>query len=342
MNELKKVEHYYNRTKKQKRRNSVNYTQKIQYVFYVDKNNKTQGDYKEYYRSGNLLSVGNYIDNKREGLEICYFDDNQKTKRHEIMYHNDVRQGISIYYYGNGMKGTESTYHNNLLQGQYITYYLTGMKKTEYTCVNGKREGKLTTYFGEGTVESIQYYKNDKLHGTSTFYALSSTPYTNYLTSIQNHENGLAEGVFIQYCDCGKKKEEYYLHRDLQEGKRTTWYECKDIIKSIVNYEAGNVRGELKYWRENGNLYCWKYYMTSEFIVWKDIKHIVKRWKLLTKFIILKKERRMKLRLKKVRKKITHLNILVYTTIMSYLTWDETMNIIRKFESKKAKELIYT
>jgi len=94
------------------------------------KNKKKNGPAKEYYPSGNLRSLVNYVDNVTIGETIWYFENGQPYR--VTPYVNGKMEGIRKIYYENGKLQAEIPYKNNQL--------IIGTK--EYT-----QEGKLISSY---------------------------------------------------------------------------------------------------------------------------------------------------------------------------------------------------
>ncbi len=95
--------------------------------------------------SGKIISQGDMIGKKREGLWRYFHRDSDK-----IM--------------------SEEHYVNDLIQGEKKVYFLNG-KLTELTnYVDGKRHGKSTIYSDRGDVMKEFVYDNNELHGRTVYY----------------------------------------------------------------------------------------------------------------------------------------------------------------------------
>jgi hypothetical protein len=154
--------------------------------------------------------------------------------------------------------------------------------------------------------------------------------------------------------------EEYYINRDGQRegiykvyylsGKKYTESEYKDGIlekykqwhpngNMIMYYTSKNKQfnGEYKQWSHQGSMLRWKYYCNQYCFyigdtstAWRDIKYCVHGWKVLTKLIETKKERRIKKQMMVIKNKISKINdCLMYSLIMDYVNWNEKRNILK-------------
>lgn len=96
------------------------------------------GESKEYYETGELKSVGNYKNNKKEGIETEYWE--------------------------TGVIKTKSFYKNNLLIDIQTLYYPVGNILAKYHWNDGNKVGSSSTFYANGDVREYSYYSlNGKL-----------------------------------------------------------------------------------------------------------------------------------------------------------------------------------
>ena len=79
---------------------------------------------KEYYPSGKLKSVGNYVDGEKEGIYKEYYENGQLW--FEENYKKGKLDGLSKTYYENGQLWIEENYKNDKKNGVYSEYSKTG------------------------------------------------------------------------------------------------------------------------------------------------------------------------------------------------------------------------
>ena len=133
-----------------------------------------------------------------------------------------------------------------------------------------------------------------------------------------------------------RKIQETRYENDKKSGKKIHWYE-NGKISSITHYNCNEENGEIKYYHEDGTLYYWTYHFKPKRIMpfkpkrIMPIDEIIYKWKMLTKFINLKKERRMIKRLLEVKNTLCLFDTVTYMTIMSYLDWYDRLDIIKNF-----------
>jgi antitoxin component YwqK of YwqJK toxin-antitoxin module len=127
------------------------------------KNGKLEGEYKRYYESGNLEEIRYYKDDKLEG-EFKKYDKNGNLEK--IGYYKDnKREGEWKEYdwYDNKSQVRKICfYKNDEAEGEYKEYYGNGHLKIIGYFKNGEAEGEYKEYYGNGKLLIIAYLKNGK------------------------------------------------------------------------------------------------------------------------------------------------------------------------------------
>ncbi len=86
----------------------------------LEKNIKN-GPFKYYSSSGFITSEGNYLENKKEGLWVGYYE-NAIDIWYKENYKNDTLEGLQYYYYQNGsLKRKDSTIRGEIKMGHCYT-----------------------------------------------------------------------------------------------------------------------------------------------------------------------------------------------------------------------------
>jgi len=199
--------------------------------------------------------VGNYVDNKREGMWTTYQSYDTKAplfwqKEWEIYYLHGIKDSTEILYQNVGTKPLLiANYRNGKLWGVYKEYYYNypyNLKRV-YECVDGR-----------GTLKK-QYYEN----GTMEYI------YTDTLL------NGITHLFYRNFDRSGFIKESGYLiHDTVYDGKITIFFP-NGKIQSIINYKSGVMEGEEKYFFDNGQL--WSTRIIKNGVAWTIINNYNKK-----------------------------------------------------------------
>ena len=134
----------------------------------VDKDSLKQGVWKEFWPNGDLKSEVSYKNNKKQGLELHWFDEPDCVEL-EAYYKDGVLDGPSIYYSKKCKKEFFETYRNGLKDGLELEYYSNGRVKAEGKFKKGNLDG---------------YYKVFDKNGSFSFESRSTDNETNLAPNI--------------------------------------------------------------------------------------------------------------------------------------------------------------
>lgn len=129
----------------------------------LDKDSLKQGLWKEFWGNGDLKSEVSYKNNKKQGLEIVWFDDPDCVEL-EAYYKDGMLDGPSIYYTKKCKKDIFQTFKNGLKEGLELEYYPNGHIKAEGNYKKGNLDG---------------YYRVYDKNGVFSFESRSTTVETN-------------------------------------------------------------------------------------------------------------------------------------------------------------------
>lgn len=115
----------------------------------IDKNGNKQGIWRTFWSNGDLRSECNYIDHKKNGLEIIFYD-YPDCPQQEAYYKNDSLDGWLVQYSKRCKKIFEEHYVKGKKEGWEIEYYDNGMKKAEGYFKNSSLEGFYKVYNKRG------------------------------------------------------------------------------------------------------------------------------------------------------------------------------------------------
>jgi antitoxin component YwqK of YwqJK toxin-antitoxin module len=172
----------------------------------IDREGNKKGDWRDYYRDGNIRDEGRYVNNLREGKWIFYF---QEGSVEQVgFYKNGLENGEWIRYYKDGNVYIQENYFNGKEDGIYSEYdeagniitqggYIEGEKESEWilhvndfdakgSYITGLRDGKWKYFYDDGTLLFEGNYIQGNPDGTHKYY------YPNgQLKEEQNYANGI-------------------------------------------------------------------------------------------------------------------------------------------------------
>jgi antitoxin component YwqK of YwqJK toxin-antitoxin module len=115
----------------------------------VDKDSLRQGVWRAFWPSGKLSSEVVYRNNKKQGLEISWYNHSQCVKQ-ETYYNNGQLDGPVTFYSKNCAKEFIENYKNGVKEGLEITYHTNGRIKAEGYYKKGNLDGVYKVYTKTG------------------------------------------------------------------------------------------------------------------------------------------------------------------------------------------------
>ena len=115
----------------------------------LDKDSLKQGLWKEFWGNGDLKSEVSYKNNKKQGLEIGWFDDPDCVEV-EAYYKDGMLDGPSIFYTKKCKKDVFQTFKNGQKEGLELEYYPNGHIKAEGNYKKGNLDGYYRVYDKNG------------------------------------------------------------------------------------------------------------------------------------------------------------------------------------------------
>lgn len=146
----------------------------------LDKDSLKQGVWKEFWTNGDLRSEVSYKNNKKQGLEIKWFDVPDCVEQ-EAYFKDGALDGPSIYYSKKCKKDFFETFKNGVKDGVEISYYSNGNIKAEGNYKKGNLNG---------------YYRVYDKKGNFAFESRSTASETNLEPNIADTANNVVFNVF--------------------------------------------------------------------------------------------------------------------------------------------------
>jgi len=125
-------------------------------------NGKKNGDWTNYYPSGQISSKGKYENDEPVGKWEYFFEDGKVSSSGDFV--SGKKNGYWSVYNSDGSLKSEATYDSG--SGEYREYYKTGKLKAKGRVVNDKYEGKWEYYYEDGKREG----EGDFKEGKGTYY----------------------------------------------------------------------------------------------------------------------------------------------------------------------------
>jgi len=129
----------------------------------VDKDSLRQGVWRKFYPGGNLASEVVYKDNKKQGLEILWYNNSNNCVKQEMYFNRGVLDGPVTYYYKSCRKELTENFKNGVKEGMEITYHTNGNIKAEGMYKKGNLDGVYKVYDKSGKLAFESRSTNEKI-----------------------------------------------------------------------------------------------------------------------------------------------------------------------------------
>ncbi len=116
---------------------------------------------KEMHSNGQIESLVQYKDGKRDGLDASWYENGQK--QWEGNYKDGKRNGLDAGWYSNEQKELEANYKDGKQDGLETGWYQNGQKEYEGNHKDGKQDGLWIFYNEDGTEKSRLSFKDGEV-----------------------------------------------------------------------------------------------------------------------------------------------------------------------------------
>ncbi len=122
------------------------------------------------YTNGNQLrSETTYVDGKLNGIKRLYNQENLKVQE-EGMWVNNLREGLTKWYFNEGTVSIQYTYKKGILEGEMKTFFRNGNIDSKGTYKNNELEGEYVEFYEDGKPKTVGSYSKGKKTGTWKVY----------------------------------------------------------------------------------------------------------------------------------------------------------------------------
>jgi antitoxin component YwqK of YwqJK toxin-antitoxin module len=132
------------------------------------------GEYVEYFRTGEIEETSNYVKGLREGERIVYTKSG-KTRRREN-YRSDNLEGSFVEYYASYSSSKpeqifeKGQYTNDEKTGEWLQFYSSGKLQSKMFYKNGKLDGEAIGYYENGKIKNIGRFSEGRRVGEHLTY----------------------------------------------------------------------------------------------------------------------------------------------------------------------------
>jgi antitoxin component YwqK of YwqJK toxin-antitoxin module len=183
---------------------------------------KADGYWKNYYKNGKLKIEGNRKNFQLDSVWKFYSEKGKITK--SVNYLEGKKNGYTFNYDTNQRVSSKEAFINDIKQGNSFTYYPSGKTKLLMPYLKGKPDGYAYEYSEDSVIISIMKYQGG---------ILASVDRLN-----RKDENGKKQGVWKDFYEDGKLKEEKKYKDDVVDGYVKT-YDKKGNLSNTEKFNNG-------------------------------------------------------------------------------------------------------
>jgi len=220
------------------------------------KDGKPNGYWKTYYKNGNIKTSGNRKEFELDGIWKFYSEEGKLES--EITYEHNIKQGLSREYDEEENLIVLKRFKNDSLNGEYVSFFPEGKMKDLTSYVKNKKEGRGFEYAAtDGRVIVLKEYKDDFLIYSENINKYNTqgkeTEKWIYFHDngqehlIGNYENGLKNGVWMEYDINGK----LINMLNYTNGVLSTESSVLDVLQTKYTYYPNGMRKTITYARND-------------------------------------------------------------------------------------------
>ena len=185
---------------------------------------KADGYWKNYYKNGKVKIEGNRKNYQLDSVWKFYSEKGKITK--SVNYLEGKKNGYTFNYDTNQHVSSKEAFVNDIKQGNSFTYYPSGKTKLIMPYVKGKPDGYAYEFSEDSVIISIMKYQGG---------ILASVDRLN-----RKDENGKKQGVWKDFYEDGKLKEEKKYKDDVVDGYVKT-YDKKGNLSNTEKFNYGKL-----------------------------------------------------------------------------------------------------
>lgn len=216
-------------------------TKRYNFVF---KENKVQGEFKEYYPHGIEMTISRYTSGEKQGLEKEFYPSGEIAA--EYNYVNGLYDGKVKTYFPNGQIQSEGIAKEGLYEGPWKTYYSNGIIEGEFSYDQGKYDGLYKSYDIDGKLHSEFVYRSGDIKEYKYFAKDGSL--------IREEKKKGGELQYVGYSAYNQKISEGVY--DIKGGKTGLWkfYSKNGVLIEEGSYVDNKANGEYRIYYPTGEL----------------------------------------------------------------------------------------
>jgi len=234
---------------------------------------KPKGKWRFLNENGGTLAIRNYADNSETNGESVWYHDNGQLKT-IANFKDNKKNGNYKHYNEKGILLLDANFVDDEFDGEAVSYYATGQLKNKTNYKKGKKEGTETIYFTNGNIKSVTNYKDALYDGKHESFFIDGTTellmnytadkptgeykkfhFNGKIATKGNLINGEETGKWVYYHDNGKLEKEIEFKAGLIVGAEKIYDEEGKLSEEKLYNEKGKLEGEEKSYTKNGKIY---------------------------------------------------------------------------------------
>lgn len=234
-----------------------------------DKDGLKTGDWKYYFKNGNLMKEATYRNDTTIGVmkeywtngnlnKITEIDNNAEITREESYNYKGWKSGVikllspgvteESTFHRSGQKEVTAVFNNKKIKDGTYTFYLENGKPDKVVSFkNGDYSGPYKKYFESGGVNEESAFENGQLEGASIVYFENGK-----INKKTNYRNGKPEGAYESFYEDGTPEETCSYKRGKKDGI-DKGYTREGKLYEETEYE-NDVPVSLKYMKPDGSV----------------------------------------------------------------------------------------
>lgn len=179
------------------------------------------GEWTWWYTSGQVRLRGDMKNGRRSGRWTEHYDDQENSRKSQIVYANGAQSGRLIEWYPGGQRRSVGQMLNGNRYKQWIFYHPDGSRQSrgQYDA-SGQRTGRWMTWSETGELMSKGFYWQDMKHGEWTFWWETGSR-----AERGSYNRGQKVGRWETFHPNGVRKSRGSYERNLMDGRWTEWHD---------------------------------------------------------------------------------------------------------------------
>ncbi|GAB2994847.1 hypothetical protein GCM10027284_11810 [Cyclobacterium sediminis] len=226
---------------------TIYFSNKQKHIVAEYKDNKRNGSFLEYDLGGALIKNAVYQDSVLVGPYKEYYGNqsrsgyaNPKQVKTEGNYINGKKTGEWVFYYDNGKKAVEINYEEGLKVGPYKEYDPFDQLVVEANYTNNQPDGEFKRFSPNGRIQESGEYNSGRRVGKWTSYF----PNTNIVESVKLYDkSGHKTGTWTYFYENKRTARVERYENDIPVGKWEEFFTDKSLSKQVI-YDLGVPTGK--------------------------------------------------------------------------------------------------